>query len=258
MKAVRIHTYGGSEVLAHEETTRPEPQAGEVLVKVHASSLNPVDLGVRAGHLQGMLNSTLPFVPGLDFAGVVEAVGSEVKDVAVGDAVYGYSNLMRQGAHAEYAVVGANEIAPKPRSLDFVGAAAVPLAAITAWQGLFDVGGLQGGQTVLIHGAGGGVGSFAVQFALAKGARVIGTAGSDKQSLLNELGVTQAIDYTSTKFEEVVQEVDVVFDTVGGELIERSLSALKPGGILVTPAGRTRRGSGKGAGCSCDVYVSPG
>lgn len=238
MKAIRIHSYGGADVLVYEDAPRPEPAAGEVLVKVHAASLNPVDRLTRAGYLQGMIDFALPLIPGLDLAGVVEAVGSEVSGVAVGDAVYGYSNMVRQGAYAEYVVVSPSDIAPKPTSVDFVTAASVPLAGLTAWQGLFDIGGLQAGQTVLIHGAGGGVGSLAVQFAVAKGARVLATAGSDKIALLRELGVAEAIDYTATRFEDVARDVDVVFDTVGGELLERSLAVLKQGGILVTPAGQ--------------------
>jgi NADPH:quinone reductase-like Zn-dependent oxidoreductase len=238
LKAIRIHSYGGPEVLVYEDAPRPTPAAGEVLVKVHATALNPVDSSTRAGHLQGMVDFAFPFIPGLDLAGVVEAVGDDATTVAVGDAVYGHSNMMRQGAYAEYAVVSAGEIAPKPTSVDFVTAASVSLAGLTAWQGLFEVGGLQAGQTVLIHGAGGGVGSFAVQFALAKGARVLATAGSDKIALLRELGVTEAIDYTTTRFEDVVRDVDVVFDTVRGDLAERSLGVLKSGGIYVTPAGQ--------------------
>ncbi len=238
MKAVRIHAFGGPEVLVYEDAPRPEPAAGEVVVKVHATSLNPVDRGTRAGYLQGMVNFTLPFIPGLDLAGVVEAVGEGVTTVAAGDAVYGFSNMMRQGAYAEYAVVSAGEIAPKPASVDFETAASVPLAGLTGWQGLFTVAGLQPGQTVLIHGAGGGVGAFAVQFALARGARVLTTAGSDKLALLRDLGVAEAIDYTTTRFEDVVRDVDVVFDTVGGDLTERSFAVLTGGGIYVTPAGQ--------------------
>ena len=238
MKAIRIHAFGGPEVLVYEDAPRPEPAAGEVLVKVHATALNPVDRGTRAGYLQSMVNFTLPFIPGLDLAGVVEAVGEGVTTVAVGDAVYGFSNMMRQGAYAEYALVSAGEIATKPASVDFATAASVPLAALTAWQGLFGVGGLQVGQSVLIHGAGGGVGSFAVQFALAKGAQVLATAGSDKLALLHDLGVAEAIDYTTTRFEDVARDVDVVFDTVGGDLTERSFAVLKEGSIYVTPAGQ--------------------
>jgi NADPH:quinone reductase-like Zn-dependent oxidoreductase len=248
MKAIRFHSYGAPEVLVHEDAPRPTPGAGEVLVKVHATSLNPVDRATRAGYLQQFVAFPLPFVPGLDLAGVVEAIGDGVSTVAVGDAVYGYSNMMRQGAQAEYAVVSAGEIAPKPASVDFVTAASVPLAGLTAWQGLFDMAGLQAGQTVLIHGAGGGVGSFAVQFAIAKGARVLATAGSDKIALLRDLGVAEAIDYTTTRFEDVVRDVDVVFDTVGGELVERSFTMLKPGGIYVSPAAQLDAEAGKGRG----------
>jgi NADPH:quinone reductase-like Zn-dependent oxidoreductase len=248
MKAIRIHNYGGPEVLVYEDAPRPTPGADEALVKVYAASLNPVDRATRAGYLQQFLAFPLPFVPGLDLAGVVEAIGDGVSTVAVGDAVYGYSNMMRQGAQAEYAVVSAGEIAPKPASVDFVTAASVPLAGLTAWQGLFDVAGLQARQTVLIHGAGGGVGSFAVQFAIAKGARVLATAGSDKIALLRDLGVAEAIDYTTTRFEDVVHDVDVVFDTVGGELVERSFTMLKPGGIYVSPAGRLDAEAGKAHG----------
>jgi NADPH:quinone reductase-like Zn-dependent oxidoreductase len=248
MKAIRIHNYGGPEVLVYEHAPRPTPGAGEVMVKVYATSLNPVDRGTRAGYLQGFIAFPLPVVPGLDLAGVVEAVGDDVNTVAVGDAVYGYSNMMRQGAHAEYAVVSAGEIAPKPTTVDFVSAASVPLAGLAAWQGLFDVAGLQAGQTVLIHGAGGGVGSFAVQFARALGARVLATAGSDKIALLGDLGVAEAIDYTTTRFEDVVRDVDVVFDTVGGELVERSFTVLKPGGMYVSPAAQLDAEAGKASG----------
>lgn len=248
MKAIRIHSYGAPEVLVHEDAPRPTPRAGEVLVKVYATSLNPVDRATRAGYLQQFVAFPLPFVPGLDLAGVVEAIGDGISTVAVGDAVYGYSNMMRQGTLAEYAVVSAGEIAPKPASVDFVTAASVPLAGLTAWQGLFDVAGLQAGQTVLIHGAGGGVGSFAVQFAIAKGARVLATAGSDKIALLRDLGVAEAINYTTTRFEDVVRDVDLVFDTVGGELVERSFTVLKPGGIYVSPAAQLDAEAGKASG----------
>lgn len=236
MKAVRMHAYGGPEVLAYEDVPQPVPAAGEVLLKVYASSLNPVDHTTRAGYMQEMVQVQFPFTLGADLAGVVEALGEGVTKFTIGDAVYGYSNMMRQGAYAEYAIVSEGEIAPKPSSVDFVTAAAVPLAGLTAWQGLFDAGGLQAGQTVLIHGAGGGIGTFAVQFARAKGARVLGTASSSKLDLLKELGVAEAIDYTSTNFEDVARDVDLVFDTVGADLLLRSLEVLKPGGVYVSCA----------------------
>jgi len=184
-----------------------------------------------------MIPFTFPLTLGLDLSGVVAEVGPNVTGVAVGEAVYGCSNMMRQGTDAEYAVISAAEIAPKPRSLDFVAAAAVPVTGLTAWQAL-GAAGLQAGQTVLIHGAGGGIGSLAVQFAVAKGARVIGTAAGDKLDLVRELGAAEVSDYTRTRFEDVVRDVDVVLATVGGEVIERSWGVLKPGGILVTTVGQ--------------------
>ncbi len=249
MKAVRIHQYGGPEVLVYEDAPRPTIADDEVLVKVHAVSINPVDRFTRVGYLKGMVDFPLPLTLGLDLSGTVEAVGSGVTSVAVGDAVYGYSNMMRQGAYAEYAVVSEAEIAPKPTTVDFDTAAAVPLSGLTAWQAL-EIAGLQAGQTILIHGAGGGVGTFATQFAVARGARVLGTAAGDKLGLLRELGVAEAIDYITTRFEDVVRDVDVVLATVGGEVVDRSWAVLKPGGILVTPAGQVdadaaaARGSG--------------
>ncbi len=237
MKAIRIYSYGGSEVLVHEEARRPAVGDDEVLVKVHAAGVNPVDVATRAGYMQGLVTFRFPFVPGLDLAGVVEAVGPRVTDLAVGDEVYGFSDLGRQGTYAEYAVVTAAEVAPQPKTADFVAAAAVPIAGLSAWQALAAAG-LQAGQTVLVHGAGGGVGSFAVQFARQRGAHVLGTASTDKMDLLQELGVDQAIDYTTTRFEEVVRDVDVVLDTVGDEVMARSWSVLKPGGTLVTLMGQ--------------------
>ena len=238
MKAIRLHSYGGPEVLVYEEAPRPAPAAGEVLVRVYAASLNPVDRSTRTGYLQQMVNFDLPFIPGLDLAGVVEELGPDVTTVAVGDAVYGFSNMVRQGAYAEYARIGVGELAPKPATVDFVTAAAVPLSALAAWQALHDIAGLQAGQTVLIQGAGGGVGSFAVQLAAAKGAHVIATEDGSKAEFLRGLGAAEVIDYTTTRFEEVAHDVDVVLDLVGGEVQARSLAVLKPGGILVTTMGQ--------------------
>jgi NADPH:quinone reductase-like Zn-dependent oxidoreductase len=237
MKAVRIHSYGGSEVLAHEEAPQPVIGDDEVLVKVHAAGVNPVDVATRAGYMQGLVTFQFPFAPGLDLAGVVAAIGPAVTDLAVGDEVYGFSDLGRQGTYAEYAVVTAAEVASKPKTVDFVAAASVPIAGLSAWQALAAAD-LQAGQTVLVHGAGGGVGSFAVQFARQRGAHVLGTASTDKMDLLQELGVDQAIDYTTTRFEEVAHDVDVVLDTIGDEVLARSWGVLKPGGTLVTLMGQ--------------------
>lgn len=232
MKAVRIHEYGGPEVLTYEDVPRPEPKDGEILVRIHAASVNPVDWIMRNGDLKDMIPH-LPIVLGWDFAGVVEQVGSGVSDLAPGDAVY--ANLgPSAGGYAEYATLPASAAAHKPASLDFVAAASVPLVALTAWQSLFEVAGLSAGQTVLIHAAAGGVGSMAVQFAKAKGAHVIGTASAHNADFLRELGADEVIDYTATRFEDVVHDVDVVFDTIGGDTQQRSWGVLKKGGILAS------------------------
>lgn len=247
MKAVRIHSFGGPEVLVYEDAPRPTMGGDEVLVRVHAASINPVERFVRGGYLQGRVEFTLPLILGLDLSGVVEAVGPGVTGIAVGDAVYGYSNMMRQGAYAEYAAVGANEVAPKPKTIDHVAASAVPLAGLTAWQAL-DLLGLTGGQSVLVHGAGGGVGTFAVQFAVQRGVRVLATAAAHNGDLLRALGVDQVIDYTITNFEDVVDNVDGVLDLVGGDVQARSLAVLKPGGVLVTTAGQPDAAAAEASG----------
>jgi NADPH:quinone reductase-like Zn-dependent oxidoreductase len=230
MKAVRIHAFGGPDVLKIEEAPRPEPGSGEVLIKVHAAGVNPIDWKIREGYG----NRELPLIPGWDVAGVVEKLGSGVTSLNKGDQVYGYFGIARDGAYADYVAVPADEVALKPRSLDYTKAAAIPLAALTAWQGLFDMGGLKAGQKVLIHGAAGGVGSFAVQFAKWKGADVVGTASGRNERFVKALGAEQVIDYTKTPFEEAVEDVDVVLDTMGGETQRRSWQVLKKGGILVS------------------------
>jgi NADPH:quinone reductase-like Zn-dependent oxidoreductase len=234
MRAVRLHAFGGPDVLKIEETSRPEPKSGEVLIRVHGAGVNPVDWKIREGYT----NHKLPLVPGWDVAGVIEKVGPGVTSLKPKDEVYGYFDLSRNGAYADYVAVPAEEVALKPKSLDLTKAAAVPLAALTAWQGLFDVGGLKPGQKVLIHAAAGGVGSFAVQFAKWKGAHVIGTASGRNVQFVRELGADEVIDYTKTAFEEAVDNVDLVFDTMGGETQKRSWQVLKKGGILVSILGQ--------------------
>jgi len=234
MKAVRIHDYGGPEVLRYEDAPRPEAGPGEVLIRVHAAGVNPVDWKVRAGFARDRLKYKMPFIPGWDLSGVIAAVGSGVSRLKVGDEVYSRPDIARDGSYAEYIVVKESEVAPKPASIDHVHAAAVPLAALTAWQALFDAARLSAGQTVLIHGAAGGVGSFAVQFAKIKGARVIGTASKKNHDYLRSLGADEAIDYNTTKFEDVVKNVDVVLDTITGETADRSYPVIKPGGVYVS------------------------
>jgi NADPH:quinone reductase-like Zn-dependent oxidoreductase len=234
MKAIRIHEYGGPEVLKYEDAPRPNPAAGEVLVRVHATSVNPVDMAIRNGFFKERMKFKMPFVPGWDVSGVVEAVGPGVTHLKPGDEVYGRTDLARDGAYAEYMAARESEIALKPKSLDHTHAAAIPLTALTAWQALFDAGKLSAGQTVLIHGAAGGVGHFAVQFAKVKGARVIGTASKKNHEFLHSLGADEVIDYNTTKFEDVVHDVDVVLDTITGETQDRSWQVIKNGGIYVS------------------------
>ena len=233
MKAIRIHQYGGPEVLAQVEMQRPTPGPNEVLIKVYAASVNPFDWKARAGYVKEFFPLTFPATLGSDVSGTVEEVGPGVARFKRGDEVYASLGL-EGGGYAEYAVAKEAIVAEKPGTLDHVQAAAVPTGGITAWQALFEVAQLRAGQKVLIHAAAGGVGNFAVQFAKAKGAYVIGTASSKNQTFLGELGVDEAIDYQKTRFEEAVRDVHVVLDTVGGETQERSFKVLKKGGILVS------------------------
>ena len=234
MNAVRIHRYGGPEVLRYEGVPRPEPGTGEVLIRVHGAGVNPVDWKVREGYARDFLKHALPLVPGWDVSGVVEAAGPGATRWKPGDELFSRPDIARNGAYAEFLVVRESEAARKPQSLDHLQAAAVPLAALTAWQALFDAAGLGPGQTVLIHAAAGGVGHFAVQLAKWKGARVIGTASGGNQSFLRTLGADDTIDYTTTRFEEVVRDADVVLDTMGGDTQQRSWKTLREGGILST------------------------
>jgi NADPH:quinone reductase-like Zn-dependent oxidoreductase len=237
MQAVRFRSYGGSEVLVLEEMPRPQAGVNEVLIRVHSAGVNPLDWKVRAGHAKAWLQHRLPLIPGWDVSGVVEAVGPDVNAFKIGDAVYGMLDIMRNGAYAEYVAARTLNLAFKPKSIDHIRAGTVPLASLTAWQSLFEVAGLKSGQTVLIHGAAGGVGHFAVQFAKWKKAKVIGTASAGNESFLLGLGVDKVIDYRTTKFEEAVHDVDVVLDTIGGDTQQRSWQVLKKGGVLVATLG---------------------
>jgi NADPH:quinone reductase-like Zn-dependent oxidoreductase len=197
--------------------------------------VNPIDWKARAGYLKDYIPLALPFTPGWDVSGVVESVGSGVTKFKKDDEVYARPDVAHNGgAYAEYVVVKETETALKPKSIDHVHAAAIPVGAVTAWRALFDTAGLKKGQKVLIHAAAGGVGSFAVQLAKWKGAYVIGTASAKNQAFLRELGVDEPIDYEKTRFEDVVHDMDVVLDPIGGETQKRSWKALKKGGILVS------------------------
>src|SRR6184192_1980820 len=228
MKAIVIHSSGGPEVLKYEDAPRPQPKDDEVLIRVMAAAVNPVDVFIREGR-----SNQFPLIPGMDVAGVVEQVGNKVTKFKQGDAVYAYLSFDEQGGYAEFAVTKQDHAALKPKSVDFEHAAAVPLAATTAWQALIEKAGLSAGQTVLIHGGSGGVGTFAVQIAKARGARVIATASTANQDLLKQLGADVAIDYTKTRFEDVAKDVDAVLDPVGKETLARSYAVVKKGGMVM-------------------------
>lgn len=236
MKAVVAHEYGASEVLKYEDAPRPEPKENELLVRVIACGVNPADPLIISGRMAREFGTHLPLIPGYDVAGVVETTGAKVTKFKKGDAVYGYA--LFGGGWAEFAVLAENEAALKPANAAFTDAAAVPMGALTAWQSLIDAAKLSPGQTVLIHGGSGGVGSFAVQIAKARGAKVIATASTANQDLLRQLGADVAVDYTKTKFEEVAKEVDVVFDAVGRDTLARSYAVVKKGGIITTIVSR--------------------
>lgn len=234
MKAIRIHEFGGPEVLSIDDVEIPKPGKDEVLVKIHATSVNPVDWKIRAGLRKEKFPSTFPLTIGWDFSGVIEELGEKVGTFRKGDEVYGRPDLTKNGTYAEYAVVKANTICVKPLSIGHTEAAAVPLAGLTAWQGLFDHGLLKEGQKVLIHAAAGGVGTYAVQFAKAIGAYIIGTSSDYNIDFLKRLGADEVIDYNMDDFEKELSDIYLVFDTIGGETQLKSLDVLKEGGRLIT------------------------
>jgi len=234
---VRLHEFGGADKLIYEDAPKPSPGPGEVLVRVHAAGVNPADWKVREGYFEAMIPHALPLILGWDVSGTIEAVGDGVTEWAVGDVIWANLDIARDGAYAEYVVARAEILARKPDGLSHVEAASLPVAALTAWQSLFEVGGLQAGQTVLIHAAAGGVGSVAVQLAHAHGVHVIGTASARNHDYLQDLGADDLIDYNAARFEDVAKNVDVVLDTMGGETQARSWGVLKPGGILVSLVG---------------------
>jgi NADPH:quinone reductase-like Zn-dependent oxidoreductase len=240
MKAVVIHEYGGPDVLKYEDVPRPEPTDNQLLVRVIAAGVNPVDGMIRSGMFANEKRA-FPIILGGDIAGVVEKVGSKVMKVKAGDPVFAYVSLDNSGGYAQYALVTEREAAPKPKSLTYVEAAAVPIVALTAWQALIDTAKLGSGQTVLIHGGSGGVGSFAIQIAKARGAKVIATASTANQDFLKQLGSDVAIDYTKQKFEDVAKDVDVVLDSIGRDTLARSYGVVKKGGIIVSLVARPKQ-----------------
>ena len=234
MKAIRLYGQSGPDSRRYEDAPQPQPGVGEVLIRVHATSVMwqeptwpetwKTPTGIERRHP----------IPGHDVSGEVVEVGPDVTGMAVGEAIYALTEPRRDGAAAEYTVARATEVAPKPRTLGHIQAAGVPLVGLTAWQALFEHAGLTSGQSLLIHGAAGGVGSMAVQLAKGAGARVIATASARNHAFLRTLGADELIDYTTTRFEEVVRAVDLVLDTRGGETVARSWRVVKKGGLLLS------------------------
>lgn len=239
MKAVRLHQYGGPDALVYEDAPRPAVGDDDVLVRAAAAGVNPIDTATRAGNLARIWpEDRFPAIVGWDVSGTVEAVGAAVTAFKPGDEVFSLARFpVMAAAYAEYVSVPADELALKPRSIDHLHAAGVPLAALTAWQALFDAGGLSAGQTALIHAAAGGVGHIAVQLAKWKGATVIGTASGRNEGFLKELGVDRFIDYTATDVGDAINEVDVQLDSLGGPPRERLWGVMKKGGVLVSIKG---------------------
>lgn len=234
MQAARIHDYGGPEQIVVEQALCPEPKAGQVLIRIMAAGVNPADWKIRGGAFKQFMPLPFPWIPGLEGAGVVERVAPDVTGFKVGQAVYGTIS----NSYAQYAAVPAGELVLKPEHLSWEEAASVPVGALTAWQAVIEEAEVGAGQRVLIHGGAGGVGLYAVQLARWKGAHVTATASGANADFVRSLGAEKVIDYQKVKFEDVVRDVDAVIDTVGGDLIERSLPVIRSGGRFVTVAGR--------------------
>lgn len=233
-RAVVINEYGGKEKLAEAKVSLPELGADQVLVKVAATSINPIDWKLREGYLKQMFPWPFPIILGWDVAGEIVEVGQKVKDYHVGDRVFARPETTRFGTYADYTIVDTNLLAPLPESIAFTEAAAVPLAGLTALQALFDHGSLKAGEKVLIHAGAGGVGTYAIQLAKNAGAYVITTASPRNHELVKKLGADEVIDYHTTDFEEVLTDIDLVFDTMGGEIQKKSFSVLKEHGRLIS------------------------
>ncbi len=232
MKANRVHQFGAPDVIRFEDVEMPSPAAGEVRVRVAAAGVGPWDGWIRAG--KSVLPQPLPLTLGADLAGRVDAVGAGVLDFEAGDEIFGVTNPRFTGAHAEYAIASADRIAKRPGAMAATEAASVPVVAVTAWQMLFERARVSSGQTVLVHGAGGSVGAFAVQLARRQGARVIATAAARDADFIRRLGADEVVDFRAARFEDAASLIDVVIDTVGGDVQTRSLAVLRPGGVLVS------------------------
>jgi len=236
MKAIRIHEFGGPDVLRWEDVATPTPRPSDVLIRVIAASVNPIDCKIRSGPMKDALRRPLPVILGWDAAGIVESVGAAVTKFGPGDAVYTYPEFARGGAYAEFVAVDESQVALKPRTIPFASAAALPMAAQAAWTAIISTGELAAGQMVLIHGAAGSLGSVAVQLAKHRKAKVVATATGEGIDLVHSLGADQVIDYKAERFADLVENADLVVDTIGGATQEESWSVLKPGGLLVATA----------------------
>jgi NADPH:quinone reductase-like Zn-dependent oxidoreductase len=231
MKAARVLRFGPPNVITHEDMPQPQPAAGQLLVRVKAAGVGHWDALIREGKVK---LQPLPLILGSELSGIIEGIGADVSGFKLGDEVYGATNEQFGGAYAEYALPLARMIAPKPKTLSFIEAASAPIVTVTAWQMLFEYAHVTAGQTVLIHGAAGNVGAYAVQLAKQAGVHVVATAGSADLDYVRGLGAETVVDYKTERFEESLTGVDVVLDTVGGDTQQQSLRVLRPGGILVS------------------------
>ncbi|HUI86559.1 MAG TPA: NADP-dependent oxidoreductase [Nitrososphaerales archaeon] len=258
MKAIRTHSRGGPENLVYEDAPVPTVGPKDALIRAHAAGITPTEFTWNSTFTNADRSDRLPVIPAFEVSGTVEKTNSDESNLSFGDEVYGLLSFWRDGAAAEYVAARSSDMAPKPESLDFVHAAAVPLSGLTAWQALFDHAEISQGDRVLIHGAGGGVGSFAVQLAKWKGSHVIATCSKANAGLALELGASEVIDYTKTRFDDEVQEVDAVLDTIGGDILERSWTVLRRGGTLVTIVGDAPEDKAKGFGVNgVSMLVEP-
>jgi NADPH:quinone reductase-like Zn-dependent oxidoreductase len=253
MEAVRVHQYGGPEVLVVEQIPVPSPAPGQVLVRVAAAGVGPWDALVRTG--KSGIAQTLPLTPGSDIAGVVESIGNGDRRFVPGDRVYGVTNVSFTDGYAQYALATSGMFARKPESLGFIDAASAPVVAVTAWQMLFDFAHLSAGQRVLVHGAAGNVGSYAVQLAQWAGAHVIALADARDAEFVRNLGADEVIDYRTQRFDEIVKDVDVVIDDIGGDMQQRSFGVLKRGGILVSSVSQPSEAEAKKHGVRVAYFI---
>ncbi len=253
MKAARFSEYGGPDVLSVVEVARPEPAAGQALIKIHAASVNPIDWKIRSGAMKAFIPLPLPSGAGQDLAGVIVAVGTGVTDVKVGDEVYAMMGMEGAGAYAEFVALDRAAFALKPKSLDFENAAATPMGALTAWQAIVDLGGLKSGDRLFVHAAAGNVGGWAVRIGKALGAHVTAAGRAADRDALTALGAETFVDYDARPFEAAAKDFDVVLDPLAGDIQARSWSILKPGGILVSTLMAQEPGDQKARGVHADT-----